>query len=80
MDADKIRYPDYLSLIVERLSTGGVLIADNVLWSGKVFDQENNKDDDTRSIVRFNELVRNDDRLEKVMIPLRDGLFLIRKK
>lgn len=80
LDADKIRYPDYLPMIINRLNPGGVLIADNVLWSGKVFQPENNKDDDTSSIVRFNEMVRTDDRLEKVMIPLRDGLFLIRKK
>lgn len=78
IDADKINYQNYYNLIFDKLAPGGFIVADNVLWSGRVLDQK--KDKDTKAICDFNDYVMNDDRTEKIMTPLRDGLFLIRKK
>jgi predicted O-methyltransferase YrrM len=58
---------------------GGLIIADNVLWSGKVLDLENNQDLDTQVIHQFNELVQGDDRVQNVLLPIRDGLMVLRK-
>lgn len=80
LDADKINYPAYLDLIVPLLTPGGWLIADNVLWNGKVFEIPAHKmDPDTAAIAAFNDKIRNNSSLEKVMLPVRDGLYLIRK-
>lgn len=81
LDADKINYPQYFSLVRALLAPGAWWIVDNVLWNGKVFDlKPEDRDVDTAAIARFNEMVRMDHELEKVMIPLRDGLYLIRKR
>jgi predicted O-methyltransferase YrrM len=79
LDADKTEYSDYLKLCKERLSPGGCILADNVLWDGKVVHPDPN-DPDTTGIHHFNETVKNDPDLEKVILPIRDGLMMIRKK
>lgn len=78
MDAGKLDYPLYYDLVIDRMSAGGLLIADNVLWSGKVVEAE--KDMDTRSLDAFNKRVLADERVETLLLPLRDGLMLARKK
>jgi len=80
IDADKNNYPKYLDLVIDKLKTGGLIIADNVLWSGKVLEKIEKEDKDTPGVLEFNQKVQNDPRLENVLIPLRDGLMLARKK
>lgn len=80
IDADKKNYALYYDLVFDKLSPGGLIVADNVLWSGKVLDLEKNKDADTLAIDQFNKKVAADPRVEKMLLPLRDGLSLIRKK
>lgn len=77
IDADKESYSLYYDLIFDKVSIGGVILADNVLWSGKVLDAKPDKD--TRAILAFNEKVKNDTRVEKMLLPLRDGIFIARK-
>ncbi|MCG8306556.1 MAG: O-methyltransferase [Cytophagales bacterium] len=80
IDADKINYCRYYELCMDKVKTGGFILADNVLWSGKVLMEKISKTDkDTLAVKKFNELVQNDKRVENVMIPLRDGLTLIQK-
>ena len=79
MDADKREYIEYYNLIIEKLNPGGFIIVDNVLWSGQVLDNETT-DQQARGIIDFNTMIRNETIVEKVIIPLRDGLMLIRKK
>lgn len=78
IDAEKIHYPEYFSLCVEKLNKGGLLIADNILWYGKVA-LEHITDKDTQAIRRFNDLVTEDKRVENLIIPIRDGLMIARK-
>jgi predicted O-methyltransferase YrrM len=81
IDADKINYPAYYELVIDRVNNGGFIIVDNVLWGGKVIDVAGEKsDDDTLAIRKFNEMVTADSRTEKLMLPLRDGIYMIRKK
>jgi predicted O-methyltransferase YrrM len=80
IDADKKNYALYYDLVFDKLKNGGLIIADNVLWSGKVLDLDTNNDKDTLNMQAFNEKVAKDFRVEKVMLPLRDGITLIRKK
>lgn len=80
LDADKEHYPHYLPMIVDKLKPGGFIIADNVLWSGKVLGNRLSMDEETLAIDDFNRLVRNDVRLEKILLPVRDGLMIIQKK
>ena len=80
IDADKTNYPLYLKMVISKLKKGGVLIADNVLWSGKVLNQRPKRtDSETKSIILFNELVKKDKRLETMLLPIRDGLMVCRK-
>lgn len=79
MDADKHHYPQYLELVLPKLSRGGLLIADNVLWDGKVLDPAA-EDKATQGIRTFNEAVRHHEQLVPLMLGLRDGLLLCRKK
>lgn len=80
IDADKINYKKYYELSLQNLRIGGFIIADNVLWSGKVIDNKSKKlDKDTQAVKEFNKIVQRDHRVENVMIPLRDGISLIRK-
>lgn len=80
IDGDKREYLQYYHSVLEYVKPGGFILADNVLWSGKVIEQESPDDEYTRGIIEFNEWVKNDHRVEKVILPLRDGLTLIRKK
>lgn len=77
IDADKENYALYYDLIVDKVRPGGVIIADNVLWSGKVLQEKADKD--TRAIQQFNQKVHADRRVENFLLPLRDGLMIIRK-
>jgi caffeoyl-CoA O-methyltransferase len=79
LDADKRAYSQYYDLIIDKLNTGGIIIADNVLWSGKVLD-ENANDGDTVALKAFNMKVKNDIRVSCTLLPIRDGLLMIRKK
>ena len=78
IDADKKNNGTYYDLIFDRVRPGGVIIVDNVLWSGKVLSGQQDKD--TRNISTFNDKVAADNRVEKLILPVRDGLFIIRKK
>ena len=80
IDGDKREYPAYFHLAMKYLNEGGYILADNILWDGKVVDDVPPGDLYTRGILEFNRLVKDDNRLEKVILFIRDGLFLIRKK
>ena len=80
IDADKRSYCDYFAEAMRIVRHGGFIVADNTLWDGHVIDPQYEKDPQTAGIRHFNDLVASDDRVEKVMLPLRDGLTLIRKK
>tara|TARA_B100000401_G_scaffold421175_1_gene347197 strand:+ start:340 stop:981 length:642 start_codon:yes stop_codon:yes gene_type:complete len=77
IDADKTNYSKYYDIIFKKLDINGYIIADNVLWSGKV--TENRKDKETNSIHNFNNIVMNDNRIENILLPIRDGLMICRK-
>jgi predicted O-methyltransferase YrrM len=80
IDADKINYSKYYELSLDVLKTGGFILADNVLWSGKVVLNTSSKiDKDAQAVMDFNRQVQNDPRVENVMIPIRDGITLIQK-
>jgi len=80
IDADKEQYVDYYKLAKEKLRPGGFIIADNVIWSGKVLEKSSKTDKETQGIVAFNEFVKNDPDVEQMILSIRDGLLLIRKK
>lgn len=81
VDGDKRRYVDYYEMILLRLADGGYIIADNTLWDGHVLEEHPHASDlQTQGIKTFNDLVARDERVEKVILPLRDGLTIIRKK
>lgn len=77
IDADKENYALYFDLVIDRVNLNGLILADNVLWSGKVLDEKHDKD--TRAIVEFNKKIQQDSRVENVLLPIRDGIMLIRK-
>lgn len=77
IDADKENYSRYYDLVINRVPLGGYILADNVLWSGKVLDEKPDKD--TRAIKEFNLKVQNDPRIENVLLPVRDGIMVMRK-
>ena len=79
IDADKHNYGNYFDLIIEKVKKGGVIIADNVLWSGKVLEQPNPNDVDTVALIEFNKKIQADKRVENLLLPFRDGLMIIRK-
>lgn len=78
IDADKINYSNYYQLVFDMVKPGGYIIADNVLWSGKVLDEK--KDKDTLAIHQFNEMVASDKRVTNFILPLRDGLNIVQKR
>ncbi len=78
IDGDKREYTEYFNLVIDKINNDGFIIADNVLWGGKIFDSDT-KDPQTLGIIEFNEMIRCDTRIEKIILPLRDGLMLIRK-
>lgn len=81
IDADKENYLNYYKMIVDQLKPGAIIIADNVLWSGKVTDEKaRTNDTETKALHEFNEFVDADDRVENVLFPVRDGLMVLRKK
>lgn len=80
MDADKREYLTYYNLLIDKLESGAYIIADNTLWNGKVLDTPKSDDYQTKGILEFNALVKNDKRVEKVILPLRDGMTVIRVK
>jgi predicted O-methyltransferase YrrM len=79
VDADKREYTEYFKLVIDKVKPGGFIIVDNVLWGGQVIEKETT-DPQARGIINFNEMIRSEARIENVIIPLRDGLMLIRKK
>lgn len=80
IDANKRTYVEYYNLIFDKVRSGGLIIADNTLWDGKILDIPKPSDKQTIGIQQFNDLIARDDRVEKVILPMRDGLTLIRKK
>ena len=78
IDADKENYIEYFKLVSERLNNNGIIISDNVLWSGKVLDPSSENDEETNALVHFNKLLNEDKRFETVILPLRDGLSISR--
>lgn len=80
MDADKRQYSAYYEAVLPKIRPGGIILADNTLWDGKLLEEVHPNDKQTIEIMRFNDMVADDDRVEKVILPLRDGLTIIRKK
>jgi len=78
IDADKTNYATYFDLIIDKMNSGGIIISDNVLWSGKVVEEINPKDKDTKAIVAYNKKIAEDNRVETFMLPIRDGLTICR--
>ena len=80
IDADKKNYLNYYHLIIDKLKSGGLIIADNVLWSGKITMPEKDMDRETLALHQFNQFVQQDNRVENILLPIRDGLMVVRKK
>jgi caffeoyl-CoA O-methyltransferase len=80
IDADKSNYINYYNMVFDKVSKGGYIIVDNVLWSGKVLEPVEPKDTDTQVLVDLNRMVHEDERVQEVLLPIRDGLLVIRKK
>ena len=80
IDADKENNSNYFNAIIDKLNSGGVILTDNVLWSGKVIEKVDDKDVDTKGVMAFNTLLKNDPRVETIILPIRDGLSISRKK
>jgi predicted O-methyltransferase YrrM len=80
IDADKPNYCNYFHLIIDKLNSGGIILSDNVLWHGKVIEPLKEKDKSTKAVLDYNSLLINDKRLETVLLPVRDGLTISRKK
>lgn len=80
IDADKENYTNYFHAIINKINVGGIILSDNVLWSGKVLDTEFKKDDtSTPTLIEYNKLLKEDLRIETIMLPIRDGLTISRK-
>ena len=77
LDADKENYARYFDLVIDKIPSGGFILADNVLWSGKVLNQKLDKD--TKAIKAFNNKIQEDERVENVLLPVRDGIMIIRR-
>ena len=80
IDADKSNYETYLELLVPKLTSGAVILSDNVLWSGKVVEKVNPKDIDTKALLQYNKILKEHPKLETVLLPIRDGLTISRVK
>ena len=78
IDADKENYINYFHLVVPMMNSGGIILSDNVLWSGKVLEKLNPKDESTKVLLEYNILLKNDPRVETVLLPIRDGLTVSR--
>ncbi len=79
LDADKENYSKYYELAIHKVRPGGFIVADNVLWSGKVTEPKVKADEETRSLMEYNKMVMKDPRVENVLVPIRDGLMIARK-
>ncbi len=79
IDADKPNYSNYFHLVIDKLQTGGIILSDNVLWHGKVVEKLNPKDISTKAVIDYNTLLKEDPRVESVLLPIRDGLTISRK-
>jgi predicted O-methyltransferase YrrM len=80
IDADKSNYSAYFDLVIDKVRTGGVILADNVLWNGKVMEPHiKPSDTDTIELIRFNQKIQNDSRVENMLLPLRDGIMMMVK-
>lgn len=80
IDADKENYCNYFELILPKMKTGGVILSDNVLWSGKVLEKPKRDDIDTRALIAYNKLLNTHPKVESVLLPIRDGLIITRVK
>ena len=81
IDADKENYAHYFDAVIDRMPSGGIIIADNVLWSGKVLDEkERVQDEETAALHQYNQKIHDDERVEHLLFPVRDGLMIARKK
>ncbi|MBW6498060.1 MAG: O-methyltransferase [Bacteroidales bacterium] len=80
IDADKENYVNYFEMVFDKMPRGGIVLADNVLWDGKVMQEPATADTETRGIIQFNEHIRQHKGINRVLIPYRDGLTIIRKK
>lgn len=80
IDADKPNYVNYFHLIIDKMNAGGIILSDNVLWSGKVIEKLNSKDESTKVLLEYNKLLNEDNRIETVLLPIRDGLTISRVK
>ena len=78
IDADKPNYINYFNLIIDKMNSGGIILSDNVLWSGKVVEPLNPKDLSTKTLLQYNKLLKEDSRIETVLLPIRDGLTVSR--
>ena len=79
IDADKDNYVNYFNLIIDKLNVGGIILSDNVLWSGKVIETLDPKDKMTKAVLDYNTLLKEDKRVETVVLPIRDGLTISRR-
>ena len=79
IDADKREYCSYFDLVFDKVKSGGIIIADNILWNGKVVEPVDPADEQTIGILKFNQKIKNDPRVNQLILPFRDGLMLIRK-
>jgi caffeoyl-CoA O-methyltransferase len=80
IDGDKSQYCRYYKLTFNKLKAGGIILVDNVLWNGKVLKQSSRKDDETDDIRNLNQIIHTDPRVENIILPVRDGIMLVRKK
>lgn len=80
IDGDKREYPEYYNLVFDKVKSGGYILADNILWNGKVVEDVADNDLYTKGIMKFNDMVKSDTRIDKTILPLRDGLTIMRKK
>lgn len=79
IDADKENYPNYFNIVIDKLHPGGIILSDNVLWSGKILEDLKPDDTATKALLEYNKLLKNDGRVETVVLPIRDGLTISRK-
>lgn len=79
LDADKINYANYYDLVFDKLTPGGYIIADNVLWSGKILEDPSAMDEDTKALLDYSNKIQEDERVQNVLFPVRDGLMIARK-
>jgi len=79
IDADKVNYLNYYKMLIPHLSQNGILLADNVLWSGKVIKEVKDNDKDTQAILAFNQYVQNDEQVKNIILPFRDGMMMVQK-